>query len=59
MVMLAFAIKPDAVQQSALAPYVTTGTRVIALVMPANLRAQFQPALKNSVRRLFRGTRDR
>ena len=41
MVMLAFAIKPDAVQQSALAPYVTTGTRVIALVMPANLRAQF------------------
>lgn len=41
MVMLAFAIKPDAVQQSALAPYVTTGTRVVALVMPANLRAQF------------------
>jgi membrane protein required for colicin V production len=41
MAMLAFAIKPDAVRQSALAPYVTTGTRVIALVMPANLRAQF------------------
>jgi membrane protein required for colicin V production len=41
MAMLAFAIKPDAVRQSALAPYVTTGTRVIALVMPGNLRAQF------------------
>jgi membrane protein required for colicin V production len=41
MAMLAFAIKPDIVRQSALAPYVTTGTRVIALIMPANLRAQF------------------
>jgi membrane protein required for colicin V production len=42
MAMLAFAIKPDAVRQSTLAPYVTTGTRVVAAVMPANLRAQFQ-----------------
>ena len=42
MAMLAFAIKPDAVQQSALAPYVTTGTRVIVLVMPESLRAQFR-----------------
>jgi membrane protein required for colicin V production len=41
MAMLAFAIKPDAVQHSTLAPYVTTGTRVIALVMPESLRAQF------------------
>lgn len=42
MIMLAFAIKPDVVQQSALAPYVTTGTRAIAMVMPGDLRAQFQ-----------------
>ncbi|MGO8791278.1 MAG: CvpA family protein [Terriglobia bacterium] len=42
LAMLAFAIKPDAMRQSALAPYVTTGTRVVAMVMPANLRAQFQ-----------------
>ena len=42
MAMMAFAIKPDAVRQSVLAPYVTTGTRAIALVMPASLRAQFQ-----------------
>ena len=41
MAILAFAIKPEAVRQSALAPYVTTGARVIVLVMPENLRAQF------------------
>jgi membrane protein required for colicin V production len=41
MAMMAFAIKPEAVQESALAPYVTTGARVIAVVMPANLRQQF------------------
>ncbi len=41
MAMLAFAIKSDTVQQSKLAPYVTTGARVIALVMPGSLRAQF------------------
>ena len=39
--ILAFAIKPDAVQKSALAPYVTTATRAVALVMPGSLRAQF------------------
>jgi membrane protein required for colicin V production len=42
MALLAFAIKPDSVRQSVLAPYVTTGTRVIALVMPENLRARFR-----------------
>ncbi len=42
MALLAFGIKPDAVQQSVLAPYVTTGARIIALVMPGNLRAQFR-----------------
>jgi membrane protein required for colicin V production len=41
LAMMAFAIKPDAVQQSNLAPYITTGARVIALVMPGNLREQF------------------
>jgi membrane protein required for colicin V production len=41
MALLAFAIKPDVVRQSALAPYVTTGTRAIAFLMPADLRAQF------------------
>jgi membrane protein required for colicin V production len=42
MAVMAFAIKPDAVRQSVLVPYVSTGTRVIALAMPGNLKAQFQ-----------------
>lgn len=42
MAMMTFAIKPEAVRQSALAPYVTTGARVIVLAMPGNLKAQFQ-----------------
>ncbi len=41
MVFVAFAIKPEAVRQSAMAPYVTTGARAIALIMPGSLRAQF------------------
>jgi membrane protein required for colicin V production len=42
LVLVAFAIKPEAVRQSSLAPYVATGARVIALVMPENLKAQFR-----------------
>jgi membrane protein required for colicin V production len=42
MVLVAFAIKSEAVQKSALAPYVTTGARVIALAMPADLKAEFK-----------------
>ncbi|MGD0923497.1 MAG: CvpA family protein [Terriglobia bacterium] len=42
MVLVAFAIKAEAVQKSALAPYVTTGARVIALAMPAELKAEFK-----------------
>ena len=46
MVVMAFAIKPDAVQKSAFAPYMTTGARAIALIMPGNLRAQFHLGLE-------------
>lgn len=42
MVLVAFAIKPGAVRQSELAPYITTGARVIATAMPGDLRAQFR-----------------
>jgi membrane protein required for colicin V production len=42
LALVAFAIKPEAVQHSDLAPYVTTGARVVALVMPASVKAQFQ-----------------
>jgi membrane protein required for colicin V production len=46
LVLLAFAIKPEAVQQSSLAPYVTAGADIISRVMPANLRAQFRLGLE-------------
>ena len=42
LVMMSFSIKPDAVRQSAMAPYVMTGARTIALIMPYSLRSQFQ-----------------
>jgi hypothetical protein len=42
MVMLAFTIKSEAVERSRLAPYVTTGARVLALVMPQSLKEQFR-----------------
>ena len=42
LVLLAFAIKPEAVQQSSLAPYVTAGANMISLAMPGNLKAQFR-----------------
>lgn len=42
LALVAFAIKPGAVQQSTLAPYVTAGARVLALAMPGSLRTQFQ-----------------
>ncbi|HEV2352411.1 MAG TPA: CvpA family protein [Terriglobia bacterium] len=42
LALVAFAIKPDAVNQSVLAPYVTTGARVIAFLMPADLKSQFR-----------------
>jgi len=46
LVLMAFAIKPGAVQQSSLAPYVTTGANIISLAMPANLKAQFRMGLE-------------
>jgi membrane protein required for colicin V production len=45
LVLLAFAIKPGVVQQSALAPYITAGANVISLALPANLKAQFRLGL--------------
>ena len=42
MIMMAFAIKPEVVGQSQLAPYVTAGARVLVLVMPGDLKNQFR-----------------
>jgi membrane protein required for colicin V production len=41
MAMLSFAIKPEVVQQSVLAPFVSAGARVVVLVMPRGLKDQF------------------
>ncbi len=41
MVMVSFAIKPEAVQRSLFAPYVVTGSRVIARAMPQTVQDQF------------------
>ncbi len=42
MVLVAFAMKSDAVQQSVLAPFVANGARVIVLVMPRDFKDQFK-----------------
>ncbi len=41
LALVAFGIKSEAVQRSSLAPYVTTGARVLALAMPGDLKTQF------------------
>ena len=42
LVMMAFAIQPEAVRKSTLAPYVTAGSRVLALAMPGKMRSDFR-----------------
>jgi len=42
LALVAFTIKPAAVEQSSLAPYVTTGAHIISLALPTNLKAQFR-----------------
>ncbi|MEJ2008545.1 MAG: CvpA family protein [Acidobacteriota bacterium] len=42
LVLMAFAIEQKAVQKSVLAPYITAGSRVIALAMPGEMRNDFR-----------------
>lgn len=42
LALVAFAVKPEAVQQSELAPYFTAGSRGLAYVMPRDLKDHFQ-----------------
>ena len=42
LVMMTFAIQQGAIEKSVLAPYFTTGSRVIALAMPGNMRNGFR-----------------
>lgn len=42
MILMAFAIKSQAVSRSQLAPYISTGARAIAFMMPQTLRDDFR-----------------
>jgi membrane protein required for colicin V production len=42
LILLAFTIKGSAVQNSVLAPYITSGSRVIAIFMPREVKKDFQ-----------------
>jgi len=55
MALVAFEIKPAAVQHSLLAPYIATGARVIALVMPRELKQEFQSGFEKFKETLIRG----
>jgi|YelNatPaOPRAMG01_1025707.scaffolds.fasta_scaffold10268_5 membrane protein required for colicin V production len=53
LVMMAFAIKQGAVQGSTLAPYITTGSRVLAVAMPSDMRSGFRAGLEKFKRALI------
>lgn len=46
LILMAFAIKGDAVQNSRLVPYITSGSRIIAMAMPSKVRSDFQVGLE-------------
>jgi len=54
LVLVAFSIKPEAVRQSMLAPYVMAGAHVLALRMPGNLKTQFQQGFEKFRQELIR-----
>ena len=57
LVMMAFAIQQGAVQKSALAPYVTEGSRVIALAMPHDMKNDFRAGLEKFKKALIQTDR--
>jgi len=52
LALVSFGIKPDAVKQSALAPYVTTGADTLAEALPASLRTQFRAGLQRAKQKM-------
>jgi len=52
LALVTFGIKPDAVKQSALAPYVTTGADTLAEAMPTPLRTQFRAGLQRAKQKM-------
>lgn len=57
MTLVAFEVKPEAVQRSVLAPYVATGARAVALAMPADLKQQFRNGFEKFKQALIRGNK--
>ncbi|MGH9357443.1 MAG: CvpA family protein [Terriglobia bacterium] len=56
MVLMAFSIKPTAVQHSRLAPFVSTGSRVIASAMPRELDNDFHAGFEKFRQDILRAT---
>ena len=57
LVMVAFMIKPQAVQDSTLAPYVMLGAKVLSQAMPKELKAEFRLGFGRFRQALQRGTK--
>lgn len=53
LVMMAFAIQQGAIEKSELAPYVTAGSRVLALVMPREMKSGFRAGFEKFKRELI------
>jgi membrane protein required for colicin V production len=53
LVMMAFAIQQGAVEKSALAPYFSAGSRVLALAMPSRMRNGFRASFEKFKKELI------
>jgi len=53
LAMMAFAIQQRAVERSALAPYVTAGSRALALVMPRDMKRGFRAGFERFKKELI------
>ena len=58
MVLVAFSIKPWAVSRSHLAPYVSAGARVIAVVMPKELKDDFRTGFEKFREAVIQDSKD-
>jgi membrane protein required for colicin V production len=52
LALVAFSIKGEVVQQSTLAPYITTGSRLLALAMPDEVKSDFRQSFEKFRRTL-------
>jgi membrane protein required for colicin V production len=52
MILMAFTIKGSAVQDSQLAPYISSGSRVLAMAMPRKLKSDFRAGFEKFRRTL-------